>query len=113
MVLDSPRGNNGHFGGPVSAPIFKRIAEQTLQYLRVPPTINPASPVLVASNSHPHEADTPSGTPTSTKVDEGPLPLQEDEPGTVPDVRGMSLRATRCEADALPAWRPRARATAS
>ena len=27
VVLDSPRGNNGHFGGPVSAPIFRRIAE--------------------------------------------------------------------------------------
>ena len=35
-------------GGAVSAPIFKRIAEATLRYLGVPPTINPAPPVLVA-----------------------------------------------------------------
>ena len=52
VVLDAPRGNNGHFGGPVSAPIFRRIAEETLRYLRVPPSINPETPVLVAKNGN-------------------------------------------------------------
>src|SRR5262249_59047176 len=30
VMMDSPRGNYGHFGGPVSAPVFKRIAEAAL-----------------------------------------------------------------------------------
>jgi cell division protein FtsI (penicillin-binding protein 3) len=86
VVLDSPRGNNGHFGGPVSAPIFKRIAEETLRYLRVPPSINPQAPVLLAKN------DTAPALPTRLVVPEPPLPVEPEEPGTVPDVRGMSAR---------------------
>ena len=37
----------GYYGGVVAAPIFKRIAEATLRYLGVGPTINPEPPVLV------------------------------------------------------------------
>src|SRR5947207_10061905 len=48
VVLDSPRGSHGHFGGSVSAPIFRRIAEATLRYLGVPPSVNPVPPVIVA-----------------------------------------------------------------
>ena len=48
--LDSPHGPHGYYGGSVSAPIFKRIAEETLRYLGVGPTINPAPPVLVAGD---------------------------------------------------------------
>lgn len=87
VVLDSPRGNNGHFGGPVSAPIFRRIAEETLRYLRVPPSINPDAPVLVAASG---------GGPTlpaHVVVPEPQLPVEPEEPGTVPDVRGLSARA--------------------
>src|SRR6185436_16810995 len=47
VMLDSPRGKNGHFGGAVAAPIFRRIAEATLRYMSVPPSVNPAPPVLV------------------------------------------------------------------
>ncbi len=86
VVLDSPRGNNGHFGGPVSAPIFRRIAEEALRYLRVPPSINPETPVLVARNA------SESPLPTSAIVPESPLPVEPEEPGTVPDVRGLSAR---------------------
>ena len=49
MVIDAPHAN-GNSGGAVAAPIFRRIAEATLRYLGVPPTINPAPPVLVARN---------------------------------------------------------------
>ena len=48
VVLDSPHGPHGYYGGNVSAPIFKRIAEATLRYLGVGPTLNPAAPVVVA-----------------------------------------------------------------
>ena len=40
--------SHGYYGGNVSAPIFKRIAEATLRYLGVGPSLNPAPPVLVA-----------------------------------------------------------------
>jgi cell division protein FtsI (penicillin-binding protein 3) len=89
VVLDSPRGKNGHFGGPVSAPIFRRIAEETLRYLRVPPSINPATPVLqvVANENTSPTTHSPVGYD-----EEAMLPVDSDEPGTVPDVRGMSAR---------------------
>lgn len=85
VVLDAPRGNNGHFGGPVSAPIFRRIAEETLRYMRVPPSINPETPVLVKRS-----VSEPAPTPIVT-VPVPELPFDE-EPGTVPDVRGLSAR---------------------
>ncbi len=34
IILDSPRGL--HMGGSVSAPVFPRVAEEVLRYLRVP-----------------------------------------------------------------------------
>ncbi len=87
VVLDSPRGKNGHFGGPVSAPIFRRIAESTLRYLGTGPTINPATPILVARHGEPGH------TPTSVSSTEPAVSLVADgPPGTVPDLRGMSAR---------------------
>jgi len=50
VILDSPVGL--HQGGQVSAPVFKRIAEQVLQYLHVPHDIdvkNPQREKLLAS----------------------------------------------------------------
>ena len=37
VVVDEPQG--GHLGGAVAAPIFREIAEQSLRYLHVPPTV--------------------------------------------------------------------------
>ena len=37
VIMDEPQG--GHLGGAVAAPIFKEIAEQSLRYLHVPPTV--------------------------------------------------------------------------
>ena len=47
VVIDSPHGPNGYFGGPVAAPVFRRIAEALLRHGGVPPTFNPPPPVLV------------------------------------------------------------------
>jgi len=94
VVIDSPHGPNRYFGGTVSAPIFKRIAEATLRYMGVGQTVNPIPPVLVARHD-----DTASGasaissaagtdgpeTPTVSLVSDGP-------PGTMPDLRGLSAR---------------------
>jgi cell division protein FtsI (penicillin-binding protein 3) len=90
VVLDSPHGNNGHFGGPVSGPIFRRIADAAIRYLGITPTINPAPPVLVARHDEREDAAAatdapPRDRPALTLVADGP-------PGTVPDLRGMSAR---------------------
>ena len=49
VMIDSPRVG-GDTGGAIAAPIFKRIADAALRQLGVPPTINPAPPVIVARN---------------------------------------------------------------
>src|SRR4051812_31370880 len=88
VVTDSPH-TKGHTGGVVSAPVFKKIAEATLQYLGIGPTINPLSPVLVARQNESSGRTTAGGegdaTPIVSLVADGP-------PGTVPDLHGMSAR---------------------
>ena len=94
VVIDSPHGPNRYFGGTVSAPIFRRIAEATLRYLGIGQTINPIPPVLVARHDDSVNEATmvPSvsigdhaGSPTVSLVSDGP-------PGTMPDLRGLSAR---------------------
>ena len=73
----------------MSAPIFKRIADATLRYLGIPPTLNPAPPVLVVRRSQ------ASGVPTAAQEarDQPMVSLVADgSAGTVPDLRGMSAR---------------------
>jgi hypothetical protein len=82
-VIDSPHGANGTHGGSVAAPIWQRIAEPALQYLGVGPDIDPAPQVLVARHDDSDGESTPK--PTVSLVADG-------EPGTVPDLRGMSAR---------------------
>ena len=88
VVIDSAKGPSGDHGGTVAAPIFKNIAEPALRYLGTSPTVDPATPVLVARRD---EAD---HTPTGMAGDKEPVvSLVADEPaGTVPDLRGMSGR---------------------
>ena len=87
VVIDSPHGPNGYFGGPVSAPVFKRIAEPTLRYLGIGPTINPEPPVLVDRRDIAHVRTRPpnASQPIVSLVADGP-------PGTVPSLHGMSAR---------------------
>jgi cell division protein FtsI (penicillin-binding protein 3) len=87
VMLNSPKGPAGHFGGPVSGPIFKRIAETALRYLGVAPTIDPAPPVLVARHDDQVvESEGPAQESPIVNV------LVEAAEGTVPDVRGLSAR---------------------
>jgi cell division protein FtsI (penicillin-binding protein 3) len=87
VMLDSPKGPAGHFGGPVSGPIFKRIAEASLRYLGVAPTIDPAPPVLVAR--HDDEVVESEGPAQESPIVNVLVGAPE---GTVPDVRGLSAR---------------------
>jgi cell division protein FtsI (penicillin-binding protein 3) len=89
IVVDSPHGQNGTHGGSVAAPIWKRIAEPSLQHLGVAPDVDPADPVLVARSDDDAPIETTSmsdvGQPTVTLIVDG-------APGQVPDVTGMSAR---------------------
>ena len=88
VVIDSPHGPNHYYGGPVSAPIFRRIGESALRYLGVAPTVDPSPPVFAVR----HEPGGPlplssagSGAPVVSLVAEGPA-------GAMPDLRGLSAR---------------------
>src|SRR5206468_11899285 len=87
VVIDSPH-HGSYMGGSVSAPVFKRIAESTLRYLGIGPTINPAPPVLVARSDH------ASGVPTAGAEPNEPVVslIADGAPGTLPDLRGLSAR---------------------
>jgi cell division protein FtsI (penicillin-binding protein 3) len=89
VVVDSPHGPNRYYGGTVSAPIFKRIAEATLRQLGVPPTIDAPPPVLVERMQPQPEVQTsgPAALPSFFAIDasSGDLPL-------IPDFRGLSAR---------------------
>ncbi len=89
VVVDSPHGPNRYFGGTVSAPIFKRIAEATLRYLGVGQTVNPIPPVLVAR----HDEDPRATAQHVTSESDSPtVNLVSDGPGAMPDLRGLSAR---------------------
>ncbi len=85
VVLDAPRGKNGHFGGPVSAPIFKRIAEATLRYLGIGPSINPPSPSSWPATDR---KSRPRASPRIRRLSGWWLTTT----GTMPDLSGMSAR---------------------
>jgi cell division protein FtsI/penicillin-binding protein 2 len=87
VVLDSPHGSQGYFGGSVSAPIFRRIAEPVLRYLGIGPTLNPAAPVLV-----PRRDESPALATSPEPRPEPIVRLVADSPRTVPDVLGLSAR---------------------
>ena len=58
VVIDEPKGSQFQYGGVVAAPVFKEIAEGTLRYLRVAPsipqrTIAPPAPLLAAFSQSP------------------------------------------------------------
>jgi cell division protein FtsI (penicillin-binding protein 3) len=80
VVIDEPRGE--HYGGAVAAPVFKEIAEATLRYMGVAPsipsrTIDVGRPLLAAFSQ------------PSTAV--GPATA-------VPDLRGLDARAAIAKA---------------
>jgi len=85
VVLDSPHAGP-YTGGLVSAPIFARIAQTSLRYLGIAPTINPDPPVLVANAESASMAAEPEASlePVVSLVTEGEA--------TVPDLHGLSAR---------------------
>ncbi|MDE3154996.1 MAG: PASTA domain-containing protein [Acidobacteriota bacterium] len=87
VVIDSPHGPNGYYGGSVSGPVFKRIAEAAVQYLGIPSAINPVPPVLVtkAALSRPEDGGQAPGRIVR-------VANMGESPSAVPDLRGLSAR---------------------
>jgi cell division protein FtsI (penicillin-binding protein 3) len=89
VVTDSAHGPHGSYGGPVSGPVFKRIAEAALRYYGVPQTINPAPPLLITRREEVREE------PASVTVDTPAIVTTAGPAGTAstfPDLTGMSAR---------------------
>jgi cell division protein FtsI (penicillin-binding protein 3) len=74
VVVDEPKGSE--YGGTVAAPVFKEIAESTLRYLNVPPSV-PARTIDMA-------------TPMLATFSQKATPTTGSE---VPDLRGLDARA--------------------
>jgi cell division protein FtsI (penicillin-binding protein 3) len=87
VVIDSPHAK-GHVGGVAAAPVFSRIAQASLRYLGVAPTINPETPILV-QRVEPNPVETAALVNGASIV---PLMPADRDPNVVPDLRGMSGR---------------------
>jgi membrane peptidoglycan carboxypeptidase len=85
VVTDSPRAGT-YYGGSVSAPIFKRIAEATMRHLAIPPSLDRAPAVLVAAEGTAAARAVPPARATPS------VAIGEPPTDTVPDVVGMSAR---------------------
>ena len=88
VQLDSPVG--AHEGGQVSAPVFKRVAQQTLAYLQVPRDIPVTAETLRASHAQAaHEKDDSLADASDFEPMQTPAVATGDDPavvvtGTVP-----------------------------
>jgi len=115
VILDTPEGL--HQGGQVSAPVFKRVAEQVLAYYGVPHDVEPrqdAAQRLLASRAGERDAEDAGPRMPAQVLDlnsdsESPAPLQppppavdarggtvvldQSESSTVPSLLGLSMRA--------------------
>jgi cell division protein FtsI (penicillin-binding protein 3) len=90
VVTDSAHGKNGYYGGPVSGPVFKRIAEAALRYYGVPPTLNAPPPLLLT------RAGTADDQPTAA-ISQPPAILAMASASNAgmpvfPDLTGMNAR---------------------
>lgn len=88
VVLDEPV--IAHSGGQVAAPAFRRVMEQSLRHLGVPPDHQVGT--LGAAQLHAAAAkrETPAPTPATDEGARGPQPSEEER--VVPSFSGMTAR---------------------
>jgi cell division protein FtsI (penicillin-binding protein 3) len=90
-VIDSPR-KGGRTGGEVAGPVFKQVAEATLRLLGVAPNA-PEDEGLVARGVPRPVGPTPVSLPVfDRRAGMRVTSLVDLQPGTMPDVRGLSAR---------------------
>ena len=86
VVIDTPR-NGAYYGGTVSGPVFKRIAEVAIRHVGIPRSIEPEAPVVIARNA----GQGPTRPVTFVSLGRASAPPAPD--GVMPDLRGLSARA--------------------
>ena len=86
VVIDTPR-NGAYYGGTVSGPVFKRIAEVAIRHVGIPRSIEPEAPVVIARNTN----QGPTRPVTFVAPGRASTPPAPD--GVMPDLRGLSARA--------------------
>jgi cell division protein FtsI (penicillin-binding protein 3) len=92
VVLDSPHGH-GYYGGAVSAPVFKRIAEKAMQHLGIPPNLDTAPSILFVSRRPAAPQVHPAGPSRLRQAAVVPaVSSQGSAPSVVPDVVGLGAR---------------------
>jgi|TARA_B100000315_G_scaffold191589_3_gene181854 cell division protein FtsI (penicillin-binding protein 3) len=87
VVINAPHGEE-YTGGAVAAPVFKRVAESALRHRGVPPSVQPASPIIARRRGDPlPPVVAPAVRPVLTS-----LTSVGQGPPTMPDLRGLSAR---------------------
>jgi cell division protein FtsI (penicillin-binding protein 3) len=89
VVIDSPR-KMSPYGGVVAAPVFQRIADAALRHRGVPPSIDPAPPVLIARQDDVRQQPAAAPIPTTAIVPVAATTASSDP--VFPDLSGMSAR---------------------
>lgn len=87
VVVDSPR-KVSPYGGTVAAPIFQRIADAGLRLHGVPPSVNPAPPVIVARRDAAPRQAGPAAVPAIVTLGGG----DTGSGALIPDLRGLGAR---------------------
>jgi cell division protein FtsI (penicillin-binding protein 3) len=88
VLLDSPHGATGYYGGPNAGPVFQRIASATLRHYGISPTLNAPPPVLVARNEGALHIQPVGSRREPSIVPVGTAASIRD----LPDFRGLSAR---------------------
>jgi len=85
--IDDPKGD--YYGGQVAAPVFKRIVEETLRYLKVPATLVAKRDLGDARGLPPagDMAELPTGA-----VGEKQVVKHDDGSWRIPDLTGLTMR---------------------
>ena len=81
VVIDEPQGIP--YGGRVAGPVFKNVAERSLQYLNVPPTQTTIMAKVLAKGT----TGRPPKSPPQKAAHRGKVS------GRMPDLKGLSMRA--------------------
>src|SRR5262249_51684419 len=96
VMVDEPVG--AHHGGDFAAPVFKRVAEQVLKYISVPPDVPLYAPQYKVQQQKPPQPAKPLRLrDSSVKLMPAALTTAEIEPAqigdvAIPDFQGTSLR---------------------
>lgn len=94
VMIDNPRGGS-YYGGTVSAPVFKAIAEQVMSTSEM--FVPEATPVnmnatVMASRDPRTPVNTPAAEPRAVTLSAGAAPAANGAGSSVPNLRGCSIR---------------------